>query len=268
MIEPWRRSRDDHKLFRVRIGQRLQEHAVHDTENGGVCPDAKGQSQHGDGGKSGILEEHAGRKPEILQQRFKKRKPAAVAVVFFGLLHAAELDQRLTPRLFCAHPRAEIIFNVHLQMAFHLRGEFAVAAFPMEQSAKSRKPSSQPPHNHTFPCITKAAGLKTGHYKIIRSAGRPWGRRGSLGARGGSMLPARRTKGTQLPAANVSGSLAWTPNSNPDSVRDNASATTNPIPTPRRARLPPSRRIVCKMFVRCAPRAMRIPISRVRSPTE
>jgi len=110
-------------------------------------------------------------------------------------------------------------------MALQLRREFAVAAFPMEQSAKSRKPSSQLPHNHAFPWVTRAAGLKTGHYKIILAQGDHGSTRVARRA-GGSMLPVRRTKGTQLPLQMSVDRWPGRQNSNPDSVRDNASATT------------------------------------------
>ena len=77
------------------------------------------------------------------------------------MLHAAEFDQRVAPRFFGVHSRAQIVLDVQLEMAFHLRGEFAFAALLMEQAGQPKKPCTQMLH-----CVPRfmLAGLKSGHY--------------------------------------------------------------------------------------------------------
>jgi hypothetical protein len=50
-----------------------------------------------------------------------------------GLRHAAELDECLPPGFFRRHSGAQVVFDVHLQMAFQLFGEFLLAPFVSEQ---------------------------------------------------------------------------------------------------------------------------------------
>jgi hypothetical protein len=58
------------------------------------------------------------------------------------------------------HTGAEIVFDVQAEMAFELGSEFMVAAVPVEETAKSQKPSAQLPHKHS----SRRVGLQTGHY--------------------------------------------------------------------------------------------------------
>jgi hypothetical protein len=48
------------------------------------------------------------------------------------LLHTAELDERLAAALFRRHARAQIVLNMHLEMALHLVSKVAVAPLLVE----------------------------------------------------------------------------------------------------------------------------------------
>jgi len=76
----------------------------------------------------------------------------------------------------CAH----IVLDVHLEMTFHLRSKFTLAAVLRKKSAKSHKPSTQLPHN--YPAIQTA--LRTGHYIIVFVTQRHMG---------STRMPTRRT---------------------------------------------------------------------------
>jgi hypothetical protein len=62
-----------------------------------------------------------------LEKCFKEWQPAPVAIDFLGLFHATELHKRLPPRLCGIHARAQIVFDVHLEMAFHLGGKLVLS---------------------------------------------------------------------------------------------------------------------------------------------
>src|SRR6267143_7093090 len=93
----------DDEFLRILVGKRTEQHSIDHTEYRGVCADAKGKSKDGEGGKAGIFAEHPHGKTQVLQQCFEQRKTAAVAIIFLGLLDAAEFDERVAAGFFWAH---------------------------------------------------------------------------------------------------------------------------------------------------------------------
>jgi hypothetical protein len=63
----------------ARVGTRkgIQEDAVYDRENGGVCADAEGEGENSNGGKSGSFREHPEREAEVVQNRSHVYLPSA-----------------------------------------------------------------------------------------------------------------------------------------------------------------------------------------------
>ena len=59
---------DGDELAGVRVGQRIQEHAVDDGEQSGVRADAEGEGEDGDEGERGRLEKHAEGEAKVLKQ--------------------------------------------------------------------------------------------------------------------------------------------------------------------------------------------------------
>src|SRR6266566_1870747 len=138
-----------HQTIGSGIGQRPKKHGINHGENGGVRAHAESDGEHDNGGKAGVFAEHARTEAQVLPQNFKEWKTAPVAVDFFGLFDAAELDQRLTPCFWGANAGAQIVFDVHLEMAFHLGSEFAFASLLAEESAEAQQPCSDYSHNHS-----------------------------------------------------------------------------------------------------------------------
>src|SRR5437763_854686 len=66
----------------------------------------------------------------------------------------------------------------------------------------------------------------------------------------------------------VVGSVGVTPNNRPDNTRVNHNAASQPTPVPQRARAIPCPTTNRNTSRVCAPTAMRVPISRVRSATD
>ena len=72
---------EQHESVRLRIGQRTQEHGVHDREDRHVCPHAERQRQHSDGGEPHLSPEQPKRVTNVEQQHGEHlgwREPPAV----------------------------------------------------------------------------------------------------------------------------------------------------------------------------------------------
>jgi hypothetical protein len=59
---------DAQQSFGVWIGQRLEEHPVHDAEDRAVCPDPQRQGEHGNGGERAVLGEGPKGESDVLLQ--------------------------------------------------------------------------------------------------------------------------------------------------------------------------------------------------------
>ena len=70
-IKVWFALGECHELLRVGIGQRVQEHSIHDGKQRGVCADSQRQGQNRHGGKTGRFRKHAYAKTKVLYQAFK-----------------------------------------------------------------------------------------------------------------------------------------------------------------------------------------------------
>ena len=110
-----------HHLVRSGHRQRLEEEAIHDAKNHRVSADAQGEREHNDRRDAKILAQHPRREAQVLPERLERRQPSPLAIIFFGLLHAAEFHDCLSPRLSRRHSRAHIVFHVKLQVAVDFR---------------------------------------------------------------------------------------------------------------------------------------------------
>src|SRR5262249_34735292 len=61
---------------------------------------------------------------------------------FLYLRHAAQFDERHAPRFFRRHSGAQIVFDMHGQMAFQLFGEFMLAAPAIQHPEEPRHPAA------------------------------------------------------------------------------------------------------------------------------
>src|SRR5262245_11022985 len=102
--------------FRFGIWKRLQQSGVDDAEHRGVGADAQRQRERGRGGEAGSLEQHSRAIPQVLPEFFEASEPRDVTISFSSLFDSAETQQRRAPRLFLAHPSAEVLRRFHLQM--------------------------------------------------------------------------------------------------------------------------------------------------------
>ena len=138
----WRRRfpHPDHP-FRLGIGQRLQQHRVHETEHRRVRADADRHDADGHDRKARITLQEEQTVAEVLGERFDPPNAAAIAVLFPDALDAAEAAAGGAARLLWRQPgRARVPFG-HLEMRLHLVVELAIEAAgadERQQAAKER----------------------------------------------------------------------------------------------------------------------------------
>jgi hypothetical protein len=153
-----KRAENDDAIW-IGEGQRLQKNGVHNAEHGGVRADSEGHDYYRHGGEAGIFWEHPEGESQILEQRFKKREPAPVAVILLCLFDAAEFDERLAARLRLGHSSAQAFFNVQLKMTFHLGGEIGIELPLAKESADSPPQCAKPPHDCSSSGVRKRARM-------------------------------------------------------------------------------------------------------------
>ena len=98
-------------------------------------------------GKSRRFAQLAQCEAEVLQQVLKPGQRVALAHRLLRLLHATHLDQRLATSLFSGHPGAELVLDVHLQVALQLGSDFVVRAPRAEQTTKADPQRSEGAHH-------------------------------------------------------------------------------------------------------------------------
>src|SRR5438309_10613279 len=139
------------QLLGIFYRQPFQSDLINQTEDRRIGTDAESQCKRGNYSEARSLPEHAKREAQVLEECFEKRKTAAVAVKFFRLFDTTKLDQRLTTRFCGAHVGAEIVFDVHLEMAVHLGREFAIKPVFVEQPGEPEEQRAQLSHADSFP---------------------------------------------------------------------------------------------------------------------
>ncbi len=121
-----RRLLDHHQPVAVLIGQRLQQHAVDDAEDGGVGADAEAERQHRQQRVAGMAQQRPRAVLQIRQQRFEPADAARIARFFLVLFHWSETPERLQPRVIRAHAKPDVLLGFHLDVKPHFRVETAV----------------------------------------------------------------------------------------------------------------------------------------------
>jgi hypothetical protein len=164
------------ELFRMDVGQRLEQRGVNGGENRRVRADAEGEGKHGDGGEAGGFAQHAQSVAQILYEVLNPVYFARVAAFLFGLLGPAQVESRAAPRLFLRHPFCDVFLGFSFQVVAQLVVQFLVCLRPAKQRP-------QPQWNRVQPMLRwHLPGLLT------RTSKRPSDRRAWRGVR----VPKRR----------------------------------------------------------------------------
>src|SRR4051812_35772979 len=99
------------QTLRLLIDQRLEEHGIHNREDGAVSADADSERQDRDGSKTGIDANRAKRIPEILAQSIKGGKATLIAVAFLCRFQASELKPGWAAGFFRRDTAAHVFFH-------------------------------------------------------------------------------------------------------------------------------------------------------------
>ena len=75
---------------------------------------------------------------DVLQEIFDEGEGVALAINLSRRFQAAELQDRLAARFGGSHSGAEVVVDVHLEMAFEFVGEFALAAGVGQEAGESQ----------------------------------------------------------------------------------------------------------------------------------
>ena len=111
-----------------------------------LAPMPSAKRHYGYDGEAAALPQHARAEADIAPQHFERGKAAAIAVFFFCLLHAAELDERLPPRFLRIHAGTQVVIDMHLEMGFDLFREFAAALLRAKETGATQQPRTQMSH--------------------------------------------------------------------------------------------------------------------------
>src|SRR5258708_10928057 len=76
-----------------------------------------------------------------------------------GLHKSAELVYRLPAGFSSVQARAQIVLDVHLEMAFHLGGEFPLAPVFAKEPGEPKEQRAQTSHADSFPGARKRARI-------------------------------------------------------------------------------------------------------------
>ncbi len=123
------------KLLRLRIRQRLEQHAVDDREHNRGSAGAEREREQCDRRKTRILAEHAQRIVEVLKQILEPAGAASVAALLFHLLRAAEIEPwapaRFVGFVALCNQLAGVLFEVESQFFFELLIDLLTAPKPI-----------------------------------------------------------------------------------------------------------------------------------------
>src|SRR5262245_24975910 len=80
---------------------------------------------------------------------------------FLYLRHATQFDERHAPRFFRRHSGAQVVFDVHRQMAFQLLGEFTLASPAIQHPEEPHHPAAY------LSNVYKLHGFLSYHFVIV-----------------------------------------------------------------------------------------------------
>ncbi len=148
-----------HHPGRIFVWQRAKEHRVNDAEDCGVRANTEGQCSDRHEGEARILAQHASGETNILKKCVDNRQSTTLAVHLFRCFHATEPDECLPPRFLFAHPRPQIILDVHLEISFDLRGKLLVVLPLAKHARQPRYVGAQLPHDGSSPGLRNRASI-------------------------------------------------------------------------------------------------------------
>ena len=131
-------------------GKRAHEDSVDPTKDRRGGADADGERDHCDGREGGISRHHAQAIAKVLHEAFAPGQGGAFAISLLRRHNATKLEDRLAAGLLGCHAGAEIVLDVHLEMAFELRLQIGLAVRVAEETEYSNPESAQVLHGVSY----------------------------------------------------------------------------------------------------------------------
>ena len=138
-------QRDD--SVRIRVGQRVEHHGMHDAEHRCVRADRERHDEDAEPGRAAGPAQRPDGVAQVLQSGLEQRDAAAIAVGFLYGLEATECDEGLATGLAGRHPGAQVVVDLQLQMALELVAELLIAPSLVERPQEAHQQGADPPHD-------------------------------------------------------------------------------------------------------------------------
>src|SRR5262249_20207923 len=122
-----------HYPLRVRIGQRLQQHAIDHAKDRAVCSNREPERQDDDHREAKILSERARTVTQVLQEVFEMLCSTQVAALFPDLSHAAKHPRSCLSGLARVHSGGEVFFHLTVDVIAQLSIEFRLRTLAPRQ---------------------------------------------------------------------------------------------------------------------------------------
>ena len=135
-----------HQPAGIAIRQWAEEQGVDRGKDRRGGADPQGQGQHCGERESGTAPQPAHPVPDVLQECVEHGETALFAICLFRGLRPAQPDQRLPPCFRGAHSRAQVVGDMHLEIALDLFRQFALAPVIVEQAGKAADENAQVSH--------------------------------------------------------------------------------------------------------------------------
>ena len=123
---------DDERLT-IRVGQRLEQHAVDDAEDGRVGANAERHRHDDDHGETGIAAKGPDPVPHVLRDRFGDAREPRVPDVVLDPVHDAEGAHGGLAGRHRRHPGPDVLLGEHVEMEGQLCVELALVARTPEE---------------------------------------------------------------------------------------------------------------------------------------
>src|SRR5215475_955609 len=137
---------DDGNAVGITHWRTAQQESAHEAEHRCVNGNAQRQREHSDDGEAGTPAKRAPGEAHIFDQGLQPGKASVPTISFFRLLQTAQLHERLPSSLLWTHARANVVLDVHCEMAVHLGVEIAVVALTSEERGQANKETAQRLH--------------------------------------------------------------------------------------------------------------------------
>ena len=133
---------DSYQTIGIAVGQRTQQHGIHDAKNGRVGSHAQSQSQNRNRGKTRILAQQSQSMTHVRTQLTPPAHAHGCPHGIFVRLDSAELNSRLSHRFLLGNAFANKVRSVALKMETHFRFHFTFKPLSLDHPLQPGKESS------------------------------------------------------------------------------------------------------------------------------